>query len=613
MSRHRRFFSSSLLSFCVFALCSIASAQDFSIVVLPDTQNEAQFFPQVMNSQTNWIVNNADALNIQMVLGVGDIVNDGAVDAQQQNADAAIRVLDNAGVPYQLAIGNHDYDNADPKSRSVVGFNKWFGPARYAGKAYYQGSFPSGSNENFYGELTIGGKTYLFLMLEFRPRSSSLDWAESILSANPDKEAIVVVHSYLKTNNTREDVCDTQDMPSGNANGQQMWTRLRKHANVIMVLNGHFTGGSVAHRSDVGDNGNLVNQIFADLQDFPNGGDGWLEIITFHPVTNSISVQTYSPFLNQYMTGASQQFTVPYHNPYPDTGNGSISGKVRNQSTCAAVAGVTVKAGTASAVTASDGTYKLSVAPGSYSATASGTGWNPSALPETVSDSLTTQLDFYLTASGSAPCTLNTTSPSVTICTPADNANVTSPVTVIAGTTDTHTVSFVQAYLDGTAVVTQTGNKLNASIPMTAGTHRLTVQAKDSVGVVFKQTIFVTAGSSSPTPTPAPTPSPSPTPTPIPTPTPSACKAGTVSPSVTICSPVNGSTVTSPVQVVAATKDSVAVSFVQIYLDGKAVLTKTGGTLNASVVMTAGAHRVTVQAKDAVGVIFKQTVNITVH
>ncbi|HET9363877.1 MAG TPA: hypothetical protein VFP71_02715, partial [Candidatus Angelobacter sp.] len=61
------------------------------------------------------------------------------------------------------------------------------------------------------------------------------------------------------------------------------------------------------------------------------------------------------------------------------------------------------------------------------------------------------------------------------------------------------------------------------------------------------------------------------------------------------------------------TKDSVAVSFVQIYLDGKAVLTKTGGTLNASVAMTVGAHRVTVQAKDTAGVIFKQTVNITVR
>src|SRR5215831_4618524 len=140
-----------VLALVVSALGPISLAQDFSIVVLPDTQNEATSFPHVMNAQTAWIAQNAQAKNIQMVLGVGDIVNDGAVNAQQQNADAAIRILDNAGIPYLLAIGNHDYDGANPKSRSVVGFNHWFGPARYTGKPFYQGNFPSGSNENFYG------------------------------------------------------------------------------------------------------------------------------------------------------------------------------------------------------------------------------------------------------------------------------------------------------------------------------------------------------------------------------------------------------------------------------------------------------------------------------
>src|ERR1041385_4962529 len=235
-----------LLLFCLLlAFCPMIFAQDFTIIVLPDTQNEAQFFPQVMNSQTKWIADNAQSKNIQMVLGVGDIVNDGASDAQQQNADAAIRVLDNAGIPYQLAIGNHDYDAANPKSRSVVGFNHWFGPTRYAGKAYYKGNFPSGSNENFYGVLTIGGKQYLFLMLEFRPRSSSLDWAESILSANPDKSVILVTHSFLYNDGTRVDRCDTHDRASDN-DGDEMWVRLRKHPNVIMTLNGHLQGGEPA-------------------------------------------------------------------------------------------------------------------------------------------------------------------------------------------------------------------------------------------------------------------------------------------------------------------------------------------------------------------------------
>jgi hypothetical protein len=69
---------------------------DFSIILFPDTQNEAQYFPQVLQAETQWVVNNRAALNIQAVLGLGDIVNDGASTAQQQNADSAIRTLDTA-------------------------------------------------------------------------------------------------------------------------------------------------------------------------------------------------------------------------------------------------------------------------------------------------------------------------------------------------------------------------------------------------------------------------------------------------------------------------------------------------------------------------------------
>jgi hypothetical protein len=64
--------------------------------------------------------------------------------------------------------------------------------------------------------------------------------------------------------------------------------------------------------------------------------------------------------------------------------------------------------------------------------------------------------------------------------------------------------------------------------------------------------------------------------------------------------------------VTAASKDSVAVSFLQIYVDGSAVLTKTGSTVDSTVTMASGVRRVTVQAKDKNGTIFKQTITITV-
>src|SRR5690349_23336620 len=137
----------SLLLCFVATLTSSAQTSDFSIVVLPDTQNEAEFFPQILALQTGWIVDQRAALNIQVVLGEGDIVNNGSSDAQQQNADAAFRLLDTAGIPYFLAIGNHDYDTplVTGLPRSTVGSNRYFGPTRYAGKPWYLGNFPAGS------------------------------------------------------------------------------------------------------------------------------------------------------------------------------------------------------------------------------------------------------------------------------------------------------------------------------------------------------------------------------------------------------------------------------------------------------------------------------------
>lgn len=99
----------------------------------------------------------------------------------------------------------------------------------------------------------------------------------------------------------------------------------------------------------------------------------------------------------------------------------------------------------------------------------------------------------FAAASANAQCTLNQTNPSVTICMPANNATVTSPVRVVAGTTDSNTVKLMQIFLDGTGIYHVASNQLDTSITMSNGTHRLAVRATDSVNQVFQQTIFVTA------------------------------------------------------------------------------------------------------------------------
>ena len=658
---------------------------DFSIIVLPDAQNESQNYPQMLASQTAWAAQNQAALNIQAFLGVGDLVNDGASDVQDANADAAIRTLDTAGIPYFLAIGNHDYDGALP--RNAAGFNRWFGPARYANYSYYKGNYPPGSNENFYGVLPINGTPYLFLILEFVPRDAALQWAASILDANLDKPVIVVTHSHMYTDNTRADRCDTRDMVNDN-NGDDVWTKLlSQYPNILMVLSGHMTNGNGSRRADLGVNGNLVNQLFSNYQELANGGNAWLRIMKFHPSQNTIDVLTYSPFLNSYMTDDPNQFTIYYNNPQLGGNSGTVSGLVRDVNSCARIPGATLSVQGATTTSDSNGHYKFTLpGAGTVSVQAMATGWAPLTRAAPVNAGYASDLNFYLNQPLPSSCTPGTTDRTVTICGPGNTANVTSPVTVSASAIDAKPVTAIQVYVDGVGGYHVPSNMINANVAMAVGNRRLTVQATDALGT-FKKTVYVNVlpnatakpaalqfgsvkvGSSSGAQTitlsstgalaiasitasgdftqgnncgstlsaggscsinvtfsPAVTGARSGSVTISDSDQASpqtvalsgtgtadvGCTPGTVNPSVTICAPVNNASATSPVHVSASTTDSNPVILLQVYIDGAAVYTAKSKALQADIPLKTGTHRVTVQAQDCVGTIFKQSISINV-
>src|SRR6266852_5893350 len=354
------------------------SSSDFTIVALPDTQYYSEAYPQLFDAQTQWIVNNASALNIQMVLGEGDVVN-ATTTAEFQNANVAVQLLDNAKTRYLLAIGNHDYDNNNPSARTsgTGGFNTYFGPSRYSSYPWYGGQYPSGSNENFYGTLTIGGKEYLFLLLELYPRDSALTWARSVIQAHLNDEVIVVTHGFEFLDNTRTGACDNLGSAAfglGSDNdGEKLWDNfVKQFSNVSLVLSGHFidgdaTGEAVGRRADPGVSGNIVNQLLANYQNVTMGGDGYLRLLKFRPSLNTIEVTTYSPYLNAYLTDPNNQFTLQWHSSASSSiGTTTISGKLYNSS-CAVVPGVTVSAGGNSATTDSTGSFSITVrTPGTY-------------------------------------------------------------------------------------------------------------------------------------------------------------------------------------------------------------------------------------------------------
>jgi hypothetical protein len=90
------------------------------------------------------------------------------------------------------------------------------------------------------------------------------------------------------------------------------------------------------------------------------------------------------------------------------------------------------------------------------------------------------------------------------------------------------------------------------------------------------------------------------------------CALSTVNRSVTICSPSSGSTVASPVRIIAGTTDVIPVTLTQVYLDGKKIYETGLSAINVALPIAAGTHRLTVQGLDTANVFFKKSISVNV-
>jgi hypothetical protein len=590
-----------LMYLSLFAAIGVAQSNpgDFTVVVLPDTQYYSASYPQIFNSQTQWIAANRDALNIQLVIGVGDIV-DGPMQATQwQNADAAVRHIDGV-VPYVLAIGNHDYDNVAPGLRQVTNFNQWFGPSRYAAYPWYGGNFPDGSNENFYANVNLGGVDHLILALEYIPRQPALDWADGILKANANKPVILVTHSYMYKDNTTIDQCDTSDntysTKTNGLDGRTLWRNfVSQYPNVTMVLSGHILG--VGQRSDLGVNGNLVNQMLVDYQGWANGGNGYLRIMTFQPLLNQVQVQSYSPYLGKYLTDSANQFVWSLSPSLSLDSSGLLQGRVRRArigvpTDCATVSGAVVATSSNSTTSDENANYSLGSEAGTQTLSVSDEGFLTTSDNTWVTGGAINDepLFLYPDQYQQTLCDVsNAPDHSVTFCAPG-SATVTSPVRVTTqGKFTQGFINLMQLYVDGVNKAQTTSNQLDTTLTLASGTHSLIAKARDNSGIFFSSTMTISV--------PAPT----------------VCDVSSAAtPSVTICTPANNASVNSPLQVLAQAKDSQPVKRMQLYLDGISKFIVNSDQLNTTLPLTGGSHRISVVSTNLANATNKSTVNVMV-
>jgi hypothetical protein len=219
-----------------------------------------------------------------------------------------MRVLDEAGIPYLVAIGNHDYDVLGDADRCATGFNATFSTGRYAAHGWWQGGFyAAGHTENAYCRLAVEGRDLLLLSLEFGPRQAVIDWAAEVLRRHADHFAILVTHSYLYIDGTRVGDGHAHNpklYPLGASahDGEDLWVKLvSAHDNLRWVQSGHHVGGHTAYRGDRRPGGTVAHQAFANWQMAPNGGDGWMQLLTIGP--ERARVQTFSPVLGVVSAG----------------------------------------------------------------------------------------------------------------------------------------------------------------------------------------------------------------------------------------------------------------------------------------------------------------------
>jgi hypothetical protein len=267
------------------------AAADFTLVVIPDPQNETMFNPAMFNSQTQWMVAQKSTRHIVFATCVGDLVNL-PTDGQYGNVDTAMDYLDAGNVPYSLGPGNHDlYDGGTL-------YESWFGVARFSGKSWYGGHYGS-TNLNSYSLFSTSGMDFILINLQYNPGSAQRDWADGLLKTYSNRRGIVVQHDVLYSDNSWVN--------------QTTYNELRDNPNLFLMLCGHeySSGDGAAYVAGTGTDGHTIHVVLADYQNF-SSGNGWLRILRFMPPSNVISMTTYSPYTGGSITTSPDQMELSY-------------------------------------------------------------------------------------------------------------------------------------------------------------------------------------------------------------------------------------------------------------------------------------------------------------
>jgi hypothetical protein len=209
------------------------------------------------------------------------------------------------------------------------------------------------------------------------------------------------------------------------------------------------------------------------------------------------------------------------------------------------------------------------------------------------SDSTTIMTLMNQTTGNFPTCSPPNAAVAIAQCSPTTGSTANSPVNFAVGAAADEPIRKIELWADGKKQLEQFAGTfsnygfLNASVPLTAGSHRINIITAgwDNSQQSKVSTITVKA---------------------------SSCSAPT-SAGVHICSPGSGASVSSPVAVAATSKVTGTIVSTQLWVDGVKNFNAPGSTtLTATVSLAAGTHRFAVIATNTSGQKWESAVNATV-
>jgi hypothetical protein len=308
----------------------------FTLGVLPDTQYYTLCRYPHFARQVQWLADNATPLKMRGAIHLGDITEHNIAD-EWTFAQTTLR----STVPTFLATGNHDYGDNGTSNRRYTLFADYFSDPLPPTATTVAEVMEPGNLENAYYRLSLSdvvpdtapntaadGLTLGVLVVEWRPRGRTVEWANQVLTKYPADRVVFVTHAYLYYDSTRYDWAakgDAQEwnphaygddrpadkQPADIFDGEKLWTSLvSQHANVFLTLNGHVLGDGTGLLTSRGVHGNVVHQVLVNYQMLDEGGLGYLRLLEFDKDGQTLRMRTYSPSLGVWATAPDQHFEL---------------------------------------------------------------------------------------------------------------------------------------------------------------------------------------------------------------------------------------------------------------------------------------------------------------